>query len=255
MRVHVLASGSSGNALVVVGKRGAVLFDCGLGPRVLAARLRAVGVDPQSIVALVLSHEHTDHVKGLPHFQKRFSVPIWATAGTWEALGGVDSSGELLTLGKPAAVADLSVLPLPASHDAVEPAGFVVEACGLRLGLLTDTGVVTELLVERLSGCHALFLEANHDLDMLRFGPYPPVLKQRIASRHGHLSNVQARDALERLVHPALRQVVAMHLSRENNRPVLVEQELGRVLRGGPAKLWVASQDEPLTVHLEEGRS
>lgn len=251
--MHVLASGSSGNALVVEGKQGAVLFDCGLGPRVLAARLRQVGVTPEQIVALVLSHEHSDHVKGLPHFQKRFSVPILATAGTWEALGGVDSCGELLALGKPTVVAGFAVLPLPASHDALEPAGFVVEGGGLRLGLLTDTGVVTELLLDRLSRCHALFLEANHDLDMLRFGPYPPLLKQRIASRHGHLSNVQARDALERLVHPALRQVVAMHLSRENNRPVLVEQELGRVLRGGHVKLSVASQDEPLSLHLEEG--
>lgn len=239
---------------MVEGKEGAVLFDCGLGPRVLAALLRHVGIAPEHIVALVLSHEHSDHVKGLPHFQKRFSVPILATGGTWKALGGVDAAFELLTLGKPTKVAGLSVLPLPASHDAVEPAGFVVEGGGLRLGLVTDTGVVTELLLDRLSGCQALFLEANHDLDMLRFGPYPPVLKQRIASRHGHLSNTQARDALERLVHPGLRHVVAMHLSRENNRPVLVAQELGRVLRGGRVALAVASQDEPLTVHLEEGK-
>ncbi len=238
---------------MVESKEGAVLFDCGLGPRVLAARLRAVGVHPEQILALVLSHEHSDHVKGLPHFQKRFSVPILATGGTWDALGGVACGGELLHLGRPSTVAGLSVLPLPASHDAVEPAGFVVEGGGLRLGLLTDTGVVTELLLDRLAGCHALFLETNHDLDMLRFGPYPPVLKQRIASRHGHLSNAQARDALGRLVHPALRQVVAMHLSRENNCPALVEQELGCVLRGGHVKLAVASQEEPLTVHLEEG--
>jgi len=114
--------------------------------------------------------------------------------------------------------------------------------------------LVTELLLERLAGCHGLFLEANHDLDMLRFGPYPPVLKQRIASRHGHLSNEQARDALERLAHDGLRTVVAMHLSEENNRPALVVQELSRVLAGSPVKLAVASQREPLSVAVEEGR-
>lgn len=236
---------------MVDAREGAVLFDCGLGPRVLARRLTQVGVARERLQALVLSHEHTDHVKGLPAFRKRFSVPVLATAGTWDALGGIDGMGELITLGRPVAVAGLSVLPVPVSHDAVEPAGFVVEYRGLRLGIVTDTGVVTELLLERLRGCHALFLEANHDLDMLRFGPYPEVLKQRIASRHGHLSNAQARQALERLVHPGLRHVVAMHLSRENNRPALVHQELGRILQGSRVSLAVASQDEPLSVDLE----
>ncbi len=231
---------------------GAVLFDCGLGPRVLARRLAQVGVAPEQIRALVLSHEHTDHVKGLPAFRKRFWVPVLATAGTWDALGGIDGMGELMALGKPVQVADLQILPVPVSHDAVEPAGFVVQGGSVRVGILTDTGVVTELLMERFSGCHALFLEANHDLDMLRFGPYPEVLKQRIASRHGHLSNAQARQALERLVHPGLRHVVAMHLSRENNRPALVQQALGSILRGGGVSLAVASQDEPLSVELEE---
>lgn len=237
---------------MIEGGAGAVLFDCGLGPRVLASRLYQVGVDPHRIVALVLSHEHTDHVKGLSPFLKRFSVPVWATSGTWDALGGVDPWGEVLTLGKGFQVGGLEVVPVPASHDALEPAAFVVETRGFRVGVVTDTGVVTELLLDRLAGCDALLLEANHDLDMLRFGPYPPVLKQRIASRHGHLSNAQARDALERLVHPGLQQVVAMHLSRENNSPELVLQELGPVLRGSPVGLSVASQHEPLTVVLGE---
>jgi len=212
VRLHVLASGSGGNALAAEVAGGFVLFDCGLGPRVLARRLQQVGLPVERLKALVLTHEHTDHVKGL------------------------------------------GVLPVSVSHDALEPVGFGLENGRVRVGVVTDTGVVTELLLERLAGCHGLFLEANHDLDMLRFGPYPPVLKQRIASRHGHLSNEQARDALERLAHDGLRTVVAMHLSEENNRPALVVQELSRVLAGSPVKLAVASQREPLSVAVEEGR-
>lgn len=251
--MHVLASGSGGNALAVEVSGGVVLFDCGLGPRVLARRFQQVGLGPDQIRALVVSHEHTDHVKGFGALSKRFSGPVYATAGTWEALGGIPPNGELLRPGHVTAVEGLKVLPVTVSHDAVEPVGFVLENGGVRVGVVTDTGVVTELLFERLSGCHGLFLEANHDLDMLRFGPYPPVLKQRIASRHGHLSNEQARVALERLVHDGLRTVVAMHLSEENNRPALVLQELGRVLVGSRVALAVASQREPLSVAVEEG--
>lgn len=247
-----MASGSTGNALVVETQEGAVLFDCGLGPRVLAARLQQVGVKPEALKALVLSHEHADHTKGLEHFCRRYGVPVLATAGTWEALGGIPQGGELLCLGKACEVAGLSLLPVPTSHDALEPAAFVLEAAGLRVGLLTDTGIVTELLLERLAGCHGLFLETNHDLDMLRFGPYPPVLKQRIASRHGHLSNEQARAALERWAHPQLRQVVAMHLSQENNSPQLVQRELMQVLAGSGVSLAVASPKQPLSFTLAE---
>ncbi|MCX7896122.1 MAG: MBL fold metallo-hydrolase [Thermoanaerobaculum sp.] len=251
MRVHVLASGSSGNALVVECGSQAVLLDCGLGPRVLAARLAEVGVAPERLAGLVISHEHHDHVKGLAHFCKRFDVPVYATMGTWNALGGIVDQGEVLGSGRPLSLAGLTLHPVPTSHDAAEPVAFVMEGRGLRLGLVTDTGVVTELLLDRLAGCHALFLEANHDLDMLRFGPYPFELKKRIASRHGHLSNEQARKALERLVHSRLRQVVAMHLSQENNDPSLVRRELGEVLAGSPVKLSVASQREPLSLALK----
>jgi phosphoribosyl 1,2-cyclic phosphodiesterase len=254
VRLHVLASGSGGNALAAEVAGGFVLFDCGLGPRVLARRLQQVGLPVERLKALVLTHEHTDHVKGLAALVKRFSGPMYATAGTWEALGGIPPGGELLRAGRPTLVEGLGVLPVSVSHDALEPVGFVLENGQVRVGVVTDTGVVTELLLERLAGCHGLFLEANHDLDMLRFGPYPPVLKQRIASRHGHLSNEQARDALERLAHDGLRTVVAMHLSEENNRPALVVRELSRVLAGSPVKLAVASQREPLSVAVEEGR-
>lgn len=252
MRLVVLASGSSGNALVVESREGAVLVDCGLGPRVLGARLQQVGLAAERVQALLLTHEHADHSKGLPSFRKRFSVPVWATAGTWQALGGIPEQGELLRAGKPVSVAGLRFWPVPTSHDALEPVGLVVESGRFRLGILTDTGMVTELLFERLAGCHALLLETNHDVDMLRFGPYPAHLKQRIASRRGHLANEQARAALERLVHPHLQLVVAMHLSQENNSPQLVRHELGKVLAGSNVGLAVASPREPLSFSFAE---
>ena len=158
----------------------------------------------------------------------------------------------LLRSGREVLHEGLGVLPVATSHDAAEPVGFVLRHDDHRLGLVTDTGVVTELLLERLGGCHVLLLEANHDLDMLRLGSYPWPLKQRIRSRTGHLSNCQARDALERLAGPALRLVVAMHLSEENNTPALARAELDRVLAGSAVRCAVSTQDEPLLVDLSD---
>lgn len=252
MKVHVLASGSSGNALVVEGREGALLFDCGLGPRVLASCLRQVNVEATTVKGLILSHEHSDHVKGLWKFRERFSVPIWGTEGTWRALGGIFDEGAICASGRPLQTSGFTVQPVATVHDAAEPTAFLVEENGVRLGILTDTGKVTELLFERLAGCHILLLESNHDLDMLRYGPYPAALKQRIASSYGHLSNEQAREALERLVHPDLQYVVAMHLSQENNAPGLVQKELMQVLAGSSVQLAVASARGGITLVVRE---
>ena len=136
------------------------------------------------------------------------------------------------------------------SHDAAEPVGFVIDDGCASVGIVTDTGVTTHLLLERLAGCQALLLECNHDPDMLRLGPYPWPLKQRISSRTGHLSNTQSRDAVEVLAHDGLEIVVGMHLSRENNVPGLVRQELARPLAGSGVRVAVADQDEPLVVEV-----
>lgn len=253
MKVHVLASGSSGNAVLVEGREGALLFDCGIGPRVLASSLRQVNVEAGAIKGLILSHEHSDHVKGLGKFRQRFSMPIWATEGTWRALGGMPEEGAIFASGRPFQSFGFTVQPVATVHDAAEPTAFLVEEEGVRLGLVTDTGKVTELLFQRLAGCHVLLLEANHDLDMLRYGPYPAALKQRIASSHGHLSNEQAREALERWAHPHLRYVVAMHLSQENNAPGLVKRELMRVLAGSSVELAVASARGGVSLVVGEG--
>ncbi len=250
MRLVVLASGSSGNALIVEAGGSAILIDCGVSCRQIERRMHAAGLQPERLAAVVLTHEHSDHIQGLEVFLRRYPLPVAATAGTAEACHGLFTPELVLQSGREVVLDGLRVLPFAVSHDAREPVGLVVEHAGRRAGLLTDCGVATALAVERLAACEALLLEANHDRDLLRQGPYPWALKQRIASRFGHLSNEQAQQLLDRLAHPGLQVVVGMHLSRENNSPVLVRQELGRALEGSAVRLEVARQDEPLTVEL-----
>jgi phosphoribosyl 1,2-cyclic phosphodiesterase len=250
MRLSVLASGSGGNAVVVETGEVCVLVDCGISYRQLRARMQPLGIEPEQIQAVLLTHEHDDHVKGLDVFLRHHPVQVMATAGTVGAMATPPAEVETLRAGRELRLGDLKVLPVPTSHDAHEPVGFVVEARGCRAGLVTDTGVFTELLVDRLTGCHALLLECNHDRDLLRYGPYPWPLKQRIAARTGHLSNEQACAALERLAHSGLETVVGMHLSQTNNRPEMVMQELERILAGGGVGLTVANQHKAVRVEV-----
>lgn len=250
MRLAVLASGSAGNAVVVQGGDTSVLIDCGISCRQIETRMRAVGVSASQLTAVLLTHEHHDHTQGLRVFLRRHPVPALATAGTAAACQGSFAPAERLESGRVVRIGELAVLPFAVPHDAREPVGLVIQHGGRRVGLLTDCGMATELARERLTGCHALLLEANHDLDMLRLGPYPWPLKQRIVSRTGHLSNGQAQALLDRLAHPALQVVVGMHLSKQNNTPELVRRELARPLAGSAVRVVVARQDEPLTVEV-----
>lgn len=249
MRVVVLASGSGGNAVLVETAGTRVLVDCGLSLRALKERMHACGTSLDGVDAILITHEHSDHVQGLSVLARRFALPVLATAGTAAVLGTPRVEGRLIS-GRTMRVGGLAVLPVATSHDAREPVGFVFDDGSARVGLVTDTGVATQLLVERLAGCNALFIECNHDPDMLRLGPYPWPLKQRIASRMGHLSNEQTRDALERLAHGGLEVVVGMHLSRENNLPALAKRELARPLAGSAVRVAVADQDEPLAIEV-----
>ena len=249
MRLAVLASGSGGNAAVLEAGDACVLIDCGISYRQLGSRMKALGMSPGQIQAVLLTHEHDDHVRGLEVFLRHHRVPVLATPGTVEAMPSPPADVQPLASGRELCLGNLKVLPVETSHDAREPVGFVVENRGRRVGMVTDTGVLTELLVERLSGCHALLLECNHDRDLLRYGPYPWPLKQRIASRTGHLSNEQTCVGLERLAHSGLELVVGMHLSQTNNRPELVERELGTILAGSTVRIEISSQYWPLAVH------
>jgi phosphoribosyl 1,2-cyclic phosphodiesterase len=248
VRLGILGSGSGGNALVVEAGGTTVLFDCGISYRQLVTRATAAVFVPGRVGAVFLSHEHDDHVKGLEVFRRHHDVAVLATAGTAAGMASRPSLAQVLFAGRAVRVGTLEVLPVPISHDAREPVGWVVSCGAQRVGIATDTGVVTAALREPLMGCHALLLECNHDRDLLRVGPYPWPLKQRILSRTGHLSNDQAREALEGLMHGGLELVVGMHLSETNNRPAMVRAELESVFAGTGVSLAIARQDAPLVV-------
>ena len=161
---------------------------------------------------------------------RRREVPVWATSGTWSQLALKNLNGGELVSGRELVLGELNVFPVATSHDAQEPVGFVFSNGTRRIGWVTDTGVFTPLLEQRLRDCDGLFLEANHDADLLRHGPYPWPLKQRIASRLGHLGNHQAAEALDRMGSRSLRVLVALHLSAQNNRAEIVQEALAPLL-------------------------
>jgi phosphoribosyl 1,2-cyclic phosphodiesterase len=182
----VLASGSSGNAVLVRSGETALLVDAGISALQVRRRLEVFGCLADDITAVLLTHEHSDHVRGLDVLAKRHRLPVWATAGTWSGMAVRSASGGDLASGRKVAFGSITVTPIDTSHDAREPVALVIEDGRHRLGLCTDTGIITALLEQRLQGCDLLLLEANHDADLLRAGPYPWELKQRILSRHGH---------------------------------------------------------------------
>lgn len=251
LRVVVLGSGSSGNAVVVESGKGRLLVDAGFSCREIEKRMKAVGVDPDSISAIVLTHEHEDHVRGAARFAKRHPVPVYATRGTFagcELPEEVLARAETIESGRRFEVAGFEVEPFQIPHDAREPVGFVLEdSAGRRIGLASDIGSRSRLAWGRLVELDLLILETNHDLDMLRNGPYPWALKQRVAGRHGHLSNGEASDGLPELLSDRLRQLVLYHLSRVNNTAALAAATVGDALEraGSPAGVIVASQFHP----------
>jgi len=251
LRVVVLGSGSGGNAVVVESGAGRLLIDAGFSRRELERRLRQVGIEPPGIDAVVLTHEHEDHVRGAARFAGKHRIPIYATPGTLEATDLRRSTAApvcVLASGEPRSIGGFQVQPFAVPHDAREPVGLVVEdAAGRRVGLVADLGCRSRLAWGRLRDLDLLLIETNHDLEMLRSGPYPWWLKQRIASAHGHLSNRAAAEGMPELLSDRLRWIVLYHLSRTNNLPALalaaVQEELAA--RGAAAEVVVSGQFEP----------
>jgi phosphoribosyl 1,2-cyclic phosphodiesterase len=243
MRFASLGSGSRGNALVVEAGGTRILLDCGFGPRNLATRLARLGLAPDDIDAILVTHEHADHIGGVAACARRHEIDVFLTYGT---LGAATLDGVALRVidsHARFAIGDVEVRPYPVPHDAREPVQFVLSDGNSCLGILTDAGCVTPHMVEMLSGCDALVLECNHDADMLVGGRYPPHLKRRIAGRFGHLDNAAAAELLMQLDRSRLRHVVAAHLSQENNTPALAMSALAAVLNCEPGWIGVADQD------------
>lgn len=233
-----------------------VLVDAGLPGRRLEARLAAVGIDPEQIAAVVVTHGHRDHLSGAGVWARRYRMPLYLTeacrGSAHEVLGPSGLKGievRPFEPGEPFRVESLELWPVSTSHDAPDSVGFRVTDGAAVLGLATDLGFASHLVRHALRSAHILYLESNHDVDLLARGPYPWFLKQRIQSRHGHLSNGECADLLRDLVHPRLRTVVLGHLSETNNEPRLafgaVHQVLEQTGAAGDVTLLVARQDRP----------
>ena len=245
MRFASLGSGSEGNGLVVEAGLSRLMIDCGFGVRDTATRLARLGLAPSDLDAIVITHEHSDHVGGAAAFAAKHAIPVWLTFGTLTVCGerfaGMDrvygfDSHDVFSVGA------LEVHPFPVPHDAREPVQFVVTDGATRLGVLTDLGMSTPVVEQALSGCDALVLETNHDATMLAEGPYAPPLKARIAGRFGHLDNAASAALLASLDNTRLRHIVAAHLSKHNNTPSHARAALAGAL--GCAEDWIGVADQ-----------
>lgn len=219
----MLGSGSSGNSTFLEAGRTRVLLDAGFSCRETTRRLGELKESPEQIDAIVVTHEHMDHVKGLRVLCKKHRIPVYVTEASWQA-SGLDSSADFPEVnffepGQPFDVGDLHFIPFRVPHDSVECVAFRIEAEGFALAHLTDLGQVTHLVRERVRDCDAMVLESNHDVEMLRWGPYPWALKQRIAGEGGHLSNDAAARLLDEIWTDRCRHVLLAHMSEKNNHP------------------------------------
>jgi phosphoribosyl 1,2-cyclic phosphodiesterase len=235
VRLIVLASGSSGNCALVESGGRAVLLDAGISARETLRRVALSGAGDVRIEAILLTHEHVDHVRGARVLARRLGVPVMGTPGTLQAAAGALADvPEVIPVTRrdQFQAAGMRISTFATAHDASESCGYVFESRrGHRVGVATDTGVITPEIAEALGGCHALGMESNHDESMLAVGPYPPFLKRRIAGDRGHLSNAAAASALGELAWKGLSHVFALHLSEQNNTPERARAALTRSLR------------------------
>lgn len=243
----VLGSGSAGNCAVLRTGNCTLLIDGGLSARQIVRRLEQAGGSPDRLDGILLTHEHIDHVCGLEVFCRKWSVPVYCNALTAAALRSredlVRKDWRLFTTGRDFSIGDITVEPFSVPHDAMDPVGFVFHCGTASVGYLTDLGVATRLVMERVRRVSTLVLEANHDEKMLQEDtrrPWP--VKQRIMSRHGHLSNQAAAEVAARL--PELRRIVLGHLSRDCNAPELALETVRRAVSGSGAELYCATQRE-----------
>lgn len=252
-----LFSGSSGNAIYLGDERGAVLIDCGMSGKVTLDAMARVGLDPRDVRAILVTHEHADHIKGVGILSRRLQIPVYATAGTWAAMDaavGDVPRADRVVIGANESffLSDMEVVPFPIPHDAAEPVGYRFYARNHGVAVATDLGVFSDDLLSAVSGAELVLLESNHDPDMLRSNPrYPERLKNRILGKRGHLSNEVSAGAAVRLMLRGARHLLLGHLSAENNTPEIAYRTAHAALSaagavvGSDVTLHVAGRYQP----------
>ena len=258
MELCSIASGSSGNCIYVGTQATHLLVDVGISKKRTESGLNSLGLSAQDIDGILITHEHADHVSGLGVLSRKYHIPIYATEGTIRAIQRIASLGKIeeelfipIQADTSFTVKDIVVNPMRTSHDAREPVAYRFRHGKQKMAIATDLGTYNEYTVEGLKGMDVLFLEANHDVNMLQVGPYPYALKQRILGDRGHLSNERSGQLLGRLLHDKLQAVILGHLSKENNLPELayetvrVELAMGESgYLGNEFPITVARRDE-----------
>jgi phosphoribosyl 1,2-cyclic phosphodiesterase len=247
VRFAYLGSGSRGNAALIQAGGTTLMLDCGFPLAETERRLLRLGVEPARLDAIVVTHEHTDHLRGVARFAHKYRIPVWMTQGTHAVWNHGAATGVRFCCAHTAfALGDIELRPYPVPHDAREPCQFVFTDGCRRIGVLSDAGHVTPHIRNSLSGCDALLLECNHDPDLLAAGPYPDSLKRRVGGPLGHLSNGQAAALLGEIEIGRLQQVVVAHISETNNRPALARAAVAAALNCAENWIAVADQDAGL---------
>jgi phosphoribosyl 1,2-cyclic phosphodiesterase len=247
MRFAMAGSGSKGNATLVDACGTRLLIDCGFAVREMESRAEALSFDLASLDAILVTHEHGDHVGGVGRLARAYGLPVYMTPGTRTAsrdLEGVEL--RMISPHQAFRIGAVEIQPFPVPHDAREPCQFTFVAAGRRLGVLSDLGSITPHVRENLRDCDALLLECNHDPDLLRDGPYPEALKRRVGGQWGHLSNAQSAALLASIGFARLQHLVLTHLSEQNNTPALARAAICSVLQDDPAWCLCADQGQAL---------
>lgn len=248
MEISVLASGSSGNSTLIDSKKGSILIDAGIPARSIARSLSILGKDIREIKGIFVTHEHTDHIRGVQRLSREHGVPVFLTRGTYESSGLCLDSPGFVSNNIPLEYIGMKITPVPLSHDAKDPCGFKVEDGGKTAAVLTDFGKATPAIKEAVSSSDCIVLESNHDIDLLLGGNYPYYLKQRILSDTGHLSNIDAGLLVAGCASPGLKNVFLAHLSKNNNKEDLVCETFSKIVKDKSIKSHIARQDEPTEI-------
>ena len=245
MRIASLGSGSRGNGTLVEDENTCILVDLGFTLKETLRRLSRLGRSPWDIDAVIVTHEHGDHINGVAPFARKFSTPVYMTPGTYDSKRqGIIPSLHKINCHRNFRIGGIGIEPVPVPHDAKEPCQFLLSSGGIKVGILTDLGHITPYVELQYKSCDVLLLECNHDPGMLEVGPYPYPLKMRVGGMHGHLSNEQAAKLIEKVDLGRLRHLVITHISEKNNQRELVRKALEPVLRNWTGESCIADQEE-----------